>query len=46
MNDRPHIYSPYEEIVYPKRNQGGCFSMFLWTVAIIILLLVIYDAFH
>ena len=42
MSENPlYIYSPYDEIIYPNRNGGGCLGAFLYIVILLMTLLAI-----
>jgi hypothetical protein len=41
-----HIYSPYKDMAYPERHNGGCMKLILWVVFIVVLLLAMYSARH
>lgn len=46
MSENPlYIYSPYDEIIYPSHNGGGCLGAFLYTVIIMMTLLVMIATF-
>ena len=42
MSETPHIYSPYNDMAYPKRHHNGCFLRIMLAAAIVVILMAIY----